>query len=153
MIRKPELIASLAAGTATVTLLAGLAFANHVTVSRPSGTIQAQVVTPSSDAPVVVVPGSPPQVVQTPPPAPMPSTLQVEDIRAHQVRANTIYANSIDADQVQGMLHQNGTVKVRNTKGEIKSPEVTASVIYADSIKANLVVADNIFVRDLKLNK
>ena len=160
-IKKPELIASLAAGTATVALLAGLAYASHVTISSPSsppGTMSAQVVTPSSDAPVIVVPptlpgGAPAPAVQAPPPAPLPTTLQVDEIRAQQVRANTIYANRIDADQVQGMLHQNGTVKVRDTKGEIKAPEVTASVIYADSIKANLVVAENIFVRDLKLNR
>ena len=153
-IKKPEFIVSLATGTATLALFAGLAFGEHVTIAAPAGT---SVVTPSGETPVIVVPqapaSGPAQVVQAPPPVPVPQTLQVDEIRANQVRANTIYANRIDADQVQGMLHQNGNVKVRDTKGEIKAPDVTASVIYADSIKANRVVADNIFVRDLKLNR
>jgi hypothetical protein len=41
-------------------------------------------------------------------------------------------------------------VKIKDTKGDIKLPTVTAGVIYADTIKANSVVADNIYVRDIQ---
>ena len=158
-IKKPELMASLLTGAATLGLLSTLAFANHVTVTAPAaseppsavvvpGTIPtppAPVVTPPAGAPVVVVPRAEPQ--------PQMQTLQVDDIRAHVVRAQTIYANQIDADQVQGMINQSKAVKVRDTKGELRAPEVAAAVIYADNIKANRVVADQIFVRDLRLHK
>lgn len=132
--------ASAAAGAATVALLAGPAVAEHVTISAPPGSV-----------PVVVAPA--PVVIEPAPVAVMPQTLQVEDIRANHVRAQTIYANQIDADQVQGMLHQSNNIRIRDAKGEIKAPMVTAAVIYADSIKANTVVADQIYVRDLKLKR
>ena len=35
-------------------------------------------------------------------------------------------------------------------KGDIKAPEVVASVIYADEIKAHSVIADNIYVKNLR---
>ena len=41
-------------------------------------------------------------------------------------------------------------MKIKDTKGDIKLPSVTAGVIYADTIKANTVVADNIYVRNLE---
>jgi hypothetical protein len=41
-------------------------------------------------------------------------------------------------------------VKIGDTKGDIKAPEVAASVIYADEIKANSVIAQHVFVRDLR---
>jgi len=40
-------------------------------------------------------------------------------------------------------------VKVRDSRGKIKAPEVVASVIYADEISANTVEADTIYVREL----
>lgn len=151
MIKKPEIVATLVAGAATLGLLSTLAFANHVTIAASEtvvvpGAPPAPVITAPADRPVVVVPPAPPQPQ-------MQTTLQVEDIRAHVVRAQTIYANEIHADSIQGMVHHNKGVKVRDTKGEIKAPEVTAAVIYADSIKANRVIAEQIHVRDLRLNK
>src|SRR5215470_3418291 len=56
----------------------------------------------------------------------------------------------IDADNIEGQIHQSKDVKVGDTKGEIKAPEVTASVIYAEEISANSVVAQNVYVRDLR---
>jgi hypothetical protein len=41
-------------------------------------------------------------------------------------------------------------VKVGDTRGHIKAPEVTASVIYAEEISANTVVAQTVYVRDLR---
>ena len=41
-------------------------------------------------------------------------------------------------------------LKVKESQGKIKAPEVAASVIYADEISANTVVADTIYVRELK---
>ena len=65
------------------------------------------------------------------------------------MRANTIYANRIEADEVRGAVHQTRGVKVRDSQGKIKAPEVVASVIYADEISANTVEADTIYVREL----
>jgi hypothetical protein len=81
--------------------------------------------------------------------APVPSTIQADDIEAHQVRARTIYANRIEADQVQGVVHQSTGIRVEDTDGDVEAPDVAAGVIYADEIKANSVAADHIFVRDL----
>ena len=95
-------------------------------------------------------------------PAPMPSvmtpmivaspTLQADQITAQLVRARTIYVNRIDADQVHGMIYQTGGVTMTSSGslGDIKAPEVIASVIYADEIRANDVVADVIYVRNLR---
>jgi hypothetical protein len=60
-----------------------------------------------------------------------------------------IYANKIEADEVRGAVHQTRGVKVRDSRGKIKAPEVVASVIYADEISANTVEADTIYVREL----
>jgi len=65
------------------------------------------------------------------------------------VSANTIHANKIEADEVRGAVHQTRGVKVRDSRGKIKAPEVVASVIYADEISANTVEADTIYVREL----
>jgi hypothetical protein len=147
-IKKPEIVATVVAGVATLGLLSTLAFANHVTI-RTSETVVVPGTPPAVTAPadrsVIVVPPAPPQ--------PQMQTLQVEEIRAHVVRAQTIYANEINADQIQGMVRHTKGVKVRDTKGELKAPEVAAPVIYADSIKANQVIAEQIHVRDLHLNK
>ncbi len=80
----------------------------------------------------------------------VPQTLQADEIKAHVVRANTIYANKIEADEVHGVIYQSRDVKIGKASGEIKAPEVVASVIYADEIKANSVVADAIYVRTLR---
>jgi hypothetical protein len=79
-------------------------------------------------------------------------TLQADQITAQLVRARTIYANRIDADQVHGMIYQTGGVTMTSSGslGDIKAPEVIASVIYADEIRANDVVADVIYVRNLR---
>jgi hypothetical protein len=66
------------------------------------------------------------------------------------VRANVIYANKIEADEVRGVVHQSQSVKVTDSQGKIKSPEVVASVIYADEISANTIVADQIHVGELE---
>jgi len=77
--------------------------------------------------------------------------LQVAEIKAHQVRAHTIFANRIDTDQIEGMVHQTGGIQLRQAQSEIKAPAVTASVICADTISANMVIADSVYVRDLRL--
>jgi len=41
-------------------------------------------------------------------------------------------------------------VKIKDTKGDIKAPSVSAGVIYADTIKARTVVAEHIYVKDLQ---
>ena len=78
--------------------------------------------------------------------------MHAEQIRAGVVRANTIYANRIEADRVQGVIHHTGSVKVNAPSGEIVGSDVATSVIYADSIAANSVLADNIYVRDLEMS-
>jgi hypothetical protein len=118
-----------------------VAWANHVRIE-----VAPEATPPAST--VIVTPGVP--AVTSYAPAPVPQTLQAEEIKAHQVRAQTIYANKIEADDVQGAIHQTKGVKVRDSRGEIKAPYVGASVIYADEIKANSVVAEHIYVRELK---
>jgi len=97
------------------------------------------------EAPVV---SSPPAALVVPVPAPT-QTVQADQIKAGVVRANTIYANKIAADEVRGAVHQTRGVKVRDSQGKIKAPEVVAPVIYADEISANTVEADTIYVREL----
>jgi hypothetical protein len=98
--------------------------------------------------------GTPPPVAAPPAvlvPAPAPAqTLQVDEIEAGVVRANIIYANKLEADEVRGAVHQTRGLKVKDSQGKIKAPEVAASVIYADEISANTVVADAIYVRELR---
>src|SRR5215470_12019619 len=98
----------------------------------------------------VKIEGSPRQSM---PPDPGPAssqTIHADHITAQQIRADTIYANKIDADNVVGQIHQSKDVKVGDTKGEIKAPDVSASVIYAEEISANSIAATNIYVRDLR---
>jgi hypothetical protein len=59
------------------------------------------------------------------------------------------YANKIVADQVLGAVHQSKGIKVKNSEGKIEAPQVAAGVIYADEIKANTVMAETIYVRNL----
>jgi hypothetical protein len=76
--------------------------------------------------------------------------LRADEIVTRRVRATTIYANKIEANEIRGVIHQDKSLKVADTKGDIKgSAEVVASVIYADEIKADSVTADNIYVREL----
>jgi len=54
-------------------------------------------------------------------------------------------------NEILGIIHQDRNLKVGNTKGDIKGgPEVVASVIYADEIRANSVVAEHIYVRNIR---
>lgn len=61
-----------------------------------------------------------------------------------------LLANKLEADEVRGAVHQTRGLKVNDSQGKIKALEVAASVIYADEISANTVVADTIYVRELK---
>jgi hypothetical protein len=125
--RRRELLVTAATGLAIIAFPIGAARANHIKIE-----------------------GSP-QPVAPPSPAPAPSqTIHADHITAQQIRANTIYANKIDADNIDGQIHQSKDVKVGDTRGEIKAPEVAASVIYAEEISANSIVAQNVFVRDLR---
>ena len=120
-------------------------FAPGATVVPAPGTV---VVPAPGTTTVVPAPGT---VVSTPPPAAVPQTLRAEEIETQRVRANTIYANKIEANEILGVIHQDRNLKVGNTKGEIKGgQEVVASVIYADEIRANSVVADHIYVRNIR---
>jgi hypothetical protein len=125
--RRRELLVTVVAGRAMVALPLSGACANHVKIQ---GTTQAP--TPLY-------------------PAPAPSlTIHADHIKAQQIRADTVYANKIDADNIYGQIHQSKNVKVGDTQGKIQAPEVTASVTYADEISANSIVAQNVYVRELR---
>ncbi len=66
------------------------------------------------------------------------------------LRARTIYTNKIEADEVQGLIHCTGGVKNSHTHGDLKVPEVSASFIYAIKITANSVVAEGVYVPNLR---
>src|SRR5262245_38827236 len=83
----------------------------------------------------------------------VPETLQVDSIRAQEVRARTIYANQIDANQVRGAIYQTAGLQGLYGHGQVNVPDVAASVIYADTITANVVAADAVYVRDLRINR
>jgi hypothetical protein len=157
-------LVSVSLGLAALAFPVGWAAADHVQVGPPPGVVYTTpvVVTPGPSS-VTQVPGSvtvvpAPRTVVIPAPtttvvaAPVQQILHAEQIRAHQVRANTIYANRIEADQVKGVIHHTRSVKVDAPKGEIFGSDVAASVIYADAIAANSIVADNVYVRDLELS-
>jgi hypothetical protein len=80
-----------------------------------------------------------------------PETLQIDSVTAQQVRARAIYANRIEADHVHGAIHQIAGLGTLYGHGEINAPDVSASVIYADTINANTVTADAVYVRDLRI--
>jgi hypothetical protein len=174
--RKIGLLVGASFGIATLALTAELAAAEHITVVPQPGVVVAQpgvvytqpapaprsvtvvpaptVVTPAP-ATVTVVPAPSTVVVPSPSPSsstPIQQTMYAEQIRAGVVRANTIYANRIEADRVQGVIHHTGSVKVNAPSGEIVGSDVATSVIYADAIAANSVLADNIYVRDLEMS-
>ena len=128
MIRRIVSSAALLA-TAMVLGSGGAVLADHVRIEAP-----------------VVVPGG----TVSPPPLPTaPQTLQADEIKANLVRANVIYTNRLRADTVRGTVYQGRDVKVDDSQGKIRAPEVVASVIYADEISANTVIADQVYVRHL----
>lgn len=137
MRRRKELLATGAAGLAVLALSFGLAGADHIRieVSPPQE--------PSSSTTVIVPAPAAPQPT-------VPQTLHADEIQAQQVRADTIYANRIEADEIRGQIHQTKEVKIKDSRGKIKAPDVTASIIYADEISANSVVAQHVYVRDLR---
>jgi len=122
-------------GRALFTGLAGALIALAVMVAGASAQIVRIVEVPASNPSNVVV----------------PETLQVDGITAHQVRAHAIYANRIDADRVQGVIHQISGLTSLYGHGQIQAGDVAASTIFADSINANVVVADAVYVRDLRV--
>jgi len=133
---------------------------NPTLVPVPAGTT---VVTPPSTA-GAPAPGTaavaPPADTTTLEPAPTTAvtpglaavvvTLRAEDIKSPRVRAQTIYANRIEAKEIRGVIHQDSGLKVRDANGALTGSEIVASVIYADEIKADIVIADNIYVRDIR---
>jgi len=124
--RRRELLVTVGAGLVMVALPLSWACADHVKIQ---GTPQA------------------PTLSQAPAPSPM---IRADHIKAQQIRADTVYANKIDADNIQGQIHQSKDIKVGDTRGDIQAPAVTASVIYADEISANSIVAQNVYVRELR---
>jgi hypothetical protein len=169
--RKIGLLVGASFGLATLALTAELAAAEHITVVPQPGVAQPGVIyvqpapAPKSvtvvPAPTVVrpapttvtvIPAPSTVVVPAPSPSPVQQTMHAEQIRAGAVRANTIYANRIEAHRVQGVIHHTDNVKVNAPSGEIIGSDVATSVIYADAIAANSVLADNIYVRDLEMS-
>src|SRR5262249_31584309 len=94
-----------------------------------------------------------PPTVSAPATLVAPETLQVDGIRAQQVRARTIYANRIDANQVRGVIYQTAGLQGLYGHGQLDVSDVAASVIYADTITANVVAADAVYVRDLRISR
>jgi hypothetical protein len=122
------------------------AWASHVKIE-----VAPQHAPPVTAPPVTrQAPGSTTVVVPSPPTAQVPQSLNAEQIKANVVRADTIYANSIEADEVRGQIHQTSSVKIGDTSGDVTAPEVSAAVIYADEITANAIVAQHVYVRDLR---
>ena len=126
----------------------GSAQADHI-----NGQTSGSVVIQPAQPPVVIQPGQ--SVVVQPGPnatvvAPGPQTVQAEDLEANEVRAQTIYANKIEASEIRGSIHQTAKVKLDGSVRDLKAPTVVASVLYADTIKAHRVIADNIFVREIE---
>lgn len=100
----------------------------------------------------MVQPAPPPVIVQPSPSVVVRSAqvVQADEIEATDVRAQTIYANRIEAADVRGALHQTDKIELGDAEGEIGTTSILASVIYADTIKARTVTADNIYVRELE---
>ena len=144
----------------TVAVTSAPAVSDPVPVPAPAGTT----VVAAPPATVVPAPGTtsvvPPAGTTTVVPAPatvvapgLPAvvqTLRADDIKSPRVRAQTIFANRIEANEIRGVIHQDTGLKVGNTSGAITGTEIVASVIYADEIKADVVIADHIYVRDVR---
>ena len=178
--RKIAIVVSASLGLAALALSVGRTEADHVRVVPQPGVVYAPpAVTNAGDGdrgpgaqPTVTVVPAPSPVTQAPATVtvvPAPSTvviptpspvaaarvqqmLHAEQIRAQLVRANTIYANRIETDQIKGVIHHTESVKVNAPAGEMVGQDVAASVIYADTISANSVVADHVYVRDLEMS-
>ncbi|MFB3816844.1 MAG: hypothetical protein ACE147_04185, partial [Candidatus Methylomirabilales bacterium] len=90
-------------------------------------------------------------IVPPPPPPPRAQELAVKEIKADHVRAHTIYANEIKADDVRGRIHHVAKMDTHRWRGELKGGSVSAAVIRAKEIKARVVIADTIYVHNLKM--
>ena len=77
-------------------------------------------------------------------------TLRADDIKSPRVRAQTTYANRIEANEIRGVIHQDTGLKVGKTNGAITGTEIVASIIYAGKIKTDIVIADHIYVKDVR---
>jgi hypothetical protein len=77
--------------------------------------------------------------------------LVVKEIEASRVEARVIYANKIKARSVRGRVYRIGKLDTDGWRGEIEAPVVSAPVIYAKEIEANLVIAEAIYVHELKV--
>src|SRR5262245_56203095 len=130
MIGRKLFVMSAAAVTALAPVF-GWAQPIRIDVTPAPETRQVTVVTPASTETLVA-----------------PETLQVDNIRAQQVRARTI-----DANQVRGVIYQISGLQGLYGHGQVNVPDVAASVIYADTITANVVAADAVYVRDLRINR
>ena len=134
---------------ATVTVVPAPTTVVPATVPAPPAGTVTVVTTPTPVTPsTVVIPGTTQHVVTVP----AGQTLRAEQIRAQVVRAGTIYANRIETDQVKGVVHYTNTIASGAPAGEVVGSDVTASVIYADAISANSIVADHVYVRDLEMS-
>ena len=169
--RKIAIVVSASLGLAALALSVGRTEADHVRVVPQPGVVYTPPAVTQTPATVTVVPvPSPvtqapatvtvvpaPSTVVIPAPSPVAAArvqqiLHAEQIRAQLVRANTIYANRIETDQIKGVIHHTDSVKVNAPAGEMVGQDVAASVIYADAISANSVVADHVYVRDLEMS-
>jgi hypothetical protein len=137
----------------------GTARADHINngfaaEARPPGSVVIHPAPSTPLPPVVVQPGQPIIVQQSGRPAtvvqPAPQVVQTEDLEANEVRAQTIYANKIEAPEIQGAIHPTGEIRLNSSVSDMKAATVVASVLYADTIKAHRVIADHIFVRNIK---
>jgi hypothetical protein len=154
MRRKTLAVAALL-GAGALAVPAARSAADHVRFApQPSAGAPATVTVVPAPAPVTVVPA--PSTVVIPSTqqivAPAQQTLRAQQIRASVVRAHTIYANRIETDQVKGVVHHTPTIAVGAPAGEVVGSDVAASVIYADAIAANSIVADHVYVRDLEMS-
>src|SRR5437867_6888082 len=136
-----------------LTFTLALAGASAVLAADPTVVVQpggSSVVVQPGQPSVTVQPSQPSVTVQPAPPStvvvPSPqTTVQASDIEATEVHAQTIYANKIKAAMVQGTVHQSDSVKIKDTKGDIKAPSLTAGVTYTATITAPTGAADNIY--------
>ena len=81
---------------------------------------------------------------------PASQIFQADSLEATEVRAQTIYANRIQSNEIRGTIHQSGGVKMDRSVSNVKIQTLTASVVYADTIKADRVIADQIYVREVE---
>jgi hypothetical protein len=75
--------------------------------------------------------------------------VEAEALEANEVHAQIIYANHIQSPDIHGTIHQTGGVRMDRSVSDLKAVTVTAGVLYADTIKADRVIADQIYVREI----